>query len=390
MSLLLNSVVINRDDRPQRLETFRRHFGESPLRLPAVVPADLEVPKHTQEQGFAGWYAGMHSHKNALRHAEAEGWPFVTIFEDDAVPSPFYQWQVERFMGYLPFGVDIINFGGYHRALPKHIEGPVFRLREHSWLECYRVYAKAIPVVLRAFETAIRDGDWFDYGSVWHFLQHTLFCVGPLNGIVHQDRDQISDQTGKKAWWRDSYSPVPGWFSEKEGRAYQQAVYEYKVKELAEVGVYCGRSLSYVADAVLSWGGHITLVDLWEKSGTRLKTSWERPEKRGRMEKSRKDFEWHLWKMGLWKKNIHILQMDSWEAAGKVVDEQLDAVFIDAAHDYESVKGDLERWVPKVRKGGIVCGHDYTKGWPGVVNAVNERFGKPDRVVDTFWCVEVK
>lgn len=37
----------------------------------------------------------------------------------------------------------------------------------------------------------------------------------------------------------------------------------------------------------------------------------------------------------------------------------LDFVYIDAAHDYKSVKADLEAWWPKVKRGGMLGGHDY-------------------------------
>jgi hypothetical protein len=40
-------------------------------------------------------------------------------------------------------------------------------------------------------------------------------------------------------------------------------------------------------------------------------------------------------------------------------DESLDFVFIDANHSYDSVKEDINLWYPKVRKGGLVMGHDY-------------------------------
>jgi len=69
-------------------------------------------------------------------------------------------------------------------------------------------------------------------------------------------------------------------------------------------------------------------------------------------------------------------------------------VFIDAAHDYERVKADIEAWWPIVKDGGIMAGHDFDKGlighdktvadnrhyecWngvhPGVVAAVTEKF----------------
>jgi hypothetical protein len=55
-------------------------------------------------------------------------------------------------------------------------------------------------------------------------------------------------------------------------------------------------------------------------------------------------------------------------------DKSLDFVFIDAAHDYESVLTDLELWFPKIRDGGIIAGHDYCEHYNGVIKAVNEFF----------------
>lgn len=63
-------------------------------------------------------------------------------------------------------------------------------------------------------------------------------------------------------------------------------------------------------------------------------------------------------------------------AADSIPDIHLDFVFIDAQHDYESVKQDIGLWLPKVRKGGLICGHDHDDNFPGVVQAVKERFGK--------------
>lgn len=49
-------------------------------------------------------------------------------------------------------------------------------------------------------------------------------------------------------------------------------------------------------------------------------------------------------------------------AARHVPDGALDFVFVDAEHTYDSVRADLKAWAPKVRKGGLLCGHDYSLG----------------------------
>lgn len=50
---------------------------------------------------------------------------------------------------------------------------------------------------------------------------------------------------------------------------------------------------------------------------------------------------------------------------------EVDLVFIDANHDYESVKADILAWKPHVRRGGILAGHDYWS-FPSVKLAVDE------------------
>jgi len=65
-------------------------------------------------------------------------------------------------------------------------------------------------------------------------------------------------------------------------------------------------------------------------------------------------------------------RMTTDEAVLLFEDASLDAVFIDADHRYEAVRRDIANWMPKVRKGGILAGHDYIHTWPGVVQAVNE------------------
>ncbi|KAK3252098.1 hypothetical protein CYMTET_38591 [Cymbomonas tetramitiformis] len=65
-----------------------------------------------------------------------------------------------------------------------------------------------------------------------------------------------------------------------------------------------------------------------------------------------------------------ILRNSTVEAVKYFEDESVDFIYIDARHDYMSVKEDLELWYPKIRPGGIIAGHDYltadeVAGWEG-------------------------
>lgn len=62
---------------------------------------------------------------------------------------------------------------------------------------------------------------------------------------------------------------------------------------------------------------------------------------------------------------------DSIEAAF-MVPGNLDFVFIDADHHEVSVAKDLRAWWPKVRPGGLFCGHDYGKKEFSVTKAVDD------------------
>jgi predicted O-methyltransferase YrrM len=67
----------------------------------------------------------------------------------------------------------------------------------------------------------------------------------------------------------------------------------------------------------------------------------------------------------------------------------LDMVYIDALHDYENAKHDIADWLPKVKKGGFLCGHDYWKKFPGVIRAVNELHKPIKMFKDSSWLIGV-
>lgn len=68
---------------------------------------------------------------------------------------------------------------------------------------------------------------------------------------------------------------------------------------------------------------------------------------------------------------VKFLYMRSQDATSHIP-TNLDFVYIDGCHAYESVKYDIENYFPKLRDGGVICGHDFTKYWLGVIRAVCE------------------
>lgn len=90
-----------------------------------------------------------------------------------------------------------------------------------------------------------------------------------------------------------------------------------------------------------------------------------------------------------------VLKLPSVEAAAQINDGSMDFVFLDADHSYDGVRADIAAWLPKVRKGGWIGGHDYANDMPeydfsGVKRAVDEAFSEGvelDSNYTWFWRV---
>jgi hypothetical protein len=150
----------------------------------------------------------------------------------------------------------------------------------------------------------------------------------------------------------------------------------------AEIGVKTGK---YSAHLVRHWRGRqLISIDPW--------FSADPDEYVDRSNISQEEFEALYLKtkerLAPFGTRSEIWRMTSVEAASAVSDASLDFVYIDARHDYESVKEDLAAWYPKVRPGGIIAGHDYADGALvhgdfGVQTAVDEFFAEKQLPVHT-------
>lgn len=74
------------------------------------------------------------------------------------------------------------------------------------------------------------------------------------------------------------------------------------------------------------------------------------------------------------KDYVETLVGDSKDLYNNFQDETIDFLFLDGDHTYKGVKKDLELWFSKVKKRGIIAGHDYNEATCGVKQAVDEYF----------------
>ncbi len=134
---------------------------------------------------------------------------------------------------------------------------------------------------------------------------------------------------------------------------------------IAELGCYKGRSLCSIVAECKRRGIKVFGVDTWHYAEDAWVEFIENVEKCG------------VTARGL-DADVVSYRMTSFAASLQFENASLDLVFIDTPHDYPTVIADLRAWLPKVKPGGIIAGHDYCPQHPGVAKALDEMFGQMD------------
>jgi hypothetical protein len=155
---------------------------------------------------------------------------------------------------------------------------------------------------------------------------------------------------------------------------YIQQFHDTKQLTILEIGSWTGVSAEIFAQH-FKW---VYCVDPWESTkGISTKYNMKQVEK--------------IFHKRMSKYNNYIIhKMTSKEYKNCVGKAIYDIIYIDGLHTYEAVKEDIELWKDKATL--YLTGHDYWPGkFPGVIKAVNETFGKPDKVFpDTSWLIDLK
>jgi len=165
------------------------------------------------------------------------------------------------------------------------------------------------------------------------------------------------------------------WFTFPE--LYKQMVNKYDNAHFVEVGSWKGRSACYMGVEIINSGKNIILdcVDTFEYVD------------------SQSDIKYHEYN-DIYKQFIENIEPVSSVvkavkeishiASYKYLDNSLDFIFIDAAHDYVNVRRDIISWYRKVKKGGVIAGHDYHTA-EGVKRAVDEILGMEIVTSENCW-----
>jgi len=138
---------------------------------------------------------------------------------------------------------------------------------------------------------------------------------------------------------------------------------------LVEVGSWFGNSTCLLANVVKASGGHLHCVDHWKGSEGTLT----------RQEATEQDiyglFVENMRGLGLWE-YITPMVIDSKTACETFKDNSIDFLFLDGDHRYQQFKEDLTIWIPKMKTGGIICGHDCDAYYSKVSPELKEHLDK--------------
>lgn len=134
---------------------------------------------------------------------------------------------------------------------------------------------------------------------------------------------------------------------------------------VCEVGNAEGR----FSQEICQWGiDRLYMIDLWQRIV-------------GQSGDGNFPNEWHennfmeaMQRTSQWQHKVTVLRGLAKDMIPMIPDNSLGIVYIDAAHDYDSVVSDLVLSFKKVVSGGIISGHDYL-GYPSVNRAVNDFCG---------------
>jgi predicted O-methyltransferase YrrM len=201
-------------------------------------------------------------------------------------------------------------------------------------------------------------------------LVYDARALEPLQAKHYRFRQPDHKLAALRAVFEIHKLPLPdGWLRADEGAAYRElarAATSFNARgKIVEVGCWLGRSSSYVAGLCRARDLTLVCVDAWTGSSDRFDAQYRELLARRDIEA---EFRRHLDALAL---AADVRRTTSLAAAATFEPGSVDLVFLDASHDEPAITADIAAWLPTLRAGGILAGHDYRDDHPGVVAAVD-------------------
>jgi len=151
-----------------------------------------------------------------------------------------------------------------------------------------------------------------------------------------------------------------------------------KPLRVLEIGSYRGESTQILLQT--GFIESITCIDAWENGyDDDDAASYTAP-----MSRVEKQFDEHVAPY----KNVTKIKGKSGDVVGQFEDGTFDLIYIDGDHRYEGCKSDIINFLPKIKNGGVIAGHDGHH--PPIRKAIADTIGKVDQeFVDTSWLKKV-
>lgn len=220
----------------------------------------------------------------------------------------------------------------------------------------------------------------------WTDCSKGIFAAAPKDALLHfsgggairnsrmRDLKTFADRT---PWLDYRGIDTAEWFDYAD--LYSRFVREASdLAAFVEVGSWLGRSTAFMAQQIRDSGKRIALyaVDSWEDRY--IGYASEAMQEKYRGQSPREIFAANIEACGF-SRFVTAMNLPSVEGAKQFADGSLDVVFIDG--DHYDVAADIAAWLPKVKRGGILAGHDYNLSHQGafpVRRDVDAAFG--DRI----------
>ena len=168
---------------------------------------------------------------------------------------------------------------------------------------------------------------------------------------------------------------IPGWFQWRSGQ--EEAVSWFpQGSRFVEVGNYLGRSLCSLGEVASASGKQFSIIGIDTCRGSGVEGPRQQDYQGDAVREGGGTFAGTLHKNVIacgYDGLISLVVSDSVSASTLFADGSLEWVHLDARHDHDHLKADIEAWLPKVKVNGWLSGDDYDSvKWPEVVTTVRE------------------